>query len=222
MCPGKPPVNTCLVTLEENHPAPRETTMVPILPTVADPHAQEVLNAAADVAGPPHLRVARAERRCNLAKILFGAKMITEEEYGRHEAFKVLCAAATVGALPGGDVPPAWFVPELAAAVAAGHAPMAEELGVIRAQLELLFVLLGNNQARAVNSIASEDDDSLHEIRNDEGIVAPQFPRTLGAFNTMNEGDVNAFLAHYDLALGPRDAAAKRLYIKRFIGIDSA
>ena len=184
-------------------------------PSVDNIHAQAILDATAEVTGPPMVRIARAAKRTKQADAMLQIGAITEEEFGEHLAFEAAVTANAIGDAANSVLgPPAWFGPAIGAALA----PVNTRLDNIENRLDNIDNRLHNIEARQNNTVGNENMDALQPLLNADGVEFPTFPRNFQELHALTGQQMTAFLDHYGLHSGD-DNAEKLRCIKKFIGM---
>ena len=191
---------------------------LPPPPAVADAHQQGPVTAATQVAQ------ASSRRKC--AEELYKSKppLLTQEEFGQQELHYFRVAnhhlAVPVG-LAQAIAPINAQLNALGAqlnTLANQQANLAQAIAPIHAQLNTLAQAMHNLNARQMNStLVGGGEEPLEQIQNAAGAVAPNYPDTLQAFNTLDNAQRQQLLQFYGHPANPIHTCEQRL--KRLFGI---
>jgi hypothetical protein len=136
-------------------------------------------------------------------------------------AFLVMQAAIPPGDGNLGNDVPAWAVTmqnNINNTMIANHNAAMAGINAAMARIANIEERLANIEARAFNSMASETEDVITVIRNNEGIAPDGFPDTLLAFYSLTNAQTIALLEFYGLELTDfADFGNQRL--RRHLGI---
>lgn len=187
-------------------------------PAVANPIANDCLNAASDGLAPDApTRAGKAAKRFKASSELHAHGLVTTPEHGSQKIYATECAIAGIGggaALPPGA--PAWAVAMLAN-INARFDNVNARFDNVNDNVNRVNARFDNLDARFVNSLATEHTDPIAPLTNANGVAPDDLPDTFGALLAIGIGDVTRnFLQQYGQP--PNPVATRNVRLRKFLG----
>jgi hypothetical protein len=223
-------LKAALMEEEDDNPAPRKKRRpsryncpvpsimaTPPPPNIANAAANLVVNKAAPIVltDPLVLQAARTAKRRRIIESLEDV-MVTEVEYDaivyeHHTAVTAAAAVAPPGAVAVPPDAPAWAGPLFDGINNLNNSvnnltnsvnTMNNTLNNLTNTVNSMNNTLNNVEARSLNNVSTDQDDTLTALRNAAGNIPANLPPTLGALNAMNDPALTAFASALRAAQG--------------------